>query len=500
MLAIRCQFLQGTYQASPPGQLPESEWPPHPGRLHAALVASGWAWGGDSFPNAAADALAWLEGQPAPAILAPPGSGAVRRSPTTYVPRNLTPKETVALRGHLRRGDHAAFQRGLGRVARTFPTRIVGDEPVWFVWPDSEPSPARARALERLAGELQYLGSSRSPVLGKVFVGSGGAAPWATEVGRESQTQTFVPAQRDNGQQDLRVAYSGLTETLVSNRETGSRAPLGPSVAYLRRSDAVDPAPVGEARSSGAFAAMTIKKRTGFGLTVSHTTTLTEAFRAACLAVAGDEAPAALHGHGDHPHAAYLALPNVGGRHSDGVVLGLGVAIPNNASKATREAIRAAVAGVDRLIVERGALKWGLDDVEPENAARTLQAQRWIGPARRWSTVTPVILDRHPKPSRGFSLEDALRLSFKNALLPEPSDEEIEVSSTPMLSGAVAPASHIRPTRLRGPALHVTVTFPSEVVGPVLVGRGRYLGLGLFAPIASPQRKATDEGLDRRRT
>ncbi|HEV7774179.1 MAG TPA: type I-U CRISPR-associated protein Csb2 [Conexibacter sp.] len=500
MLAIRCQFLQGTYQASPPGRLTESEWPPHPGRLHAALVASGWAWGGDSFPDEAADALAWFEEQPAPAILVPPGSGAVRRSPTTYVPRNLTPRETAGLIGHLRRGDHTPFQRGFGRVARTFPTRIVGDEPIWFVWPDAEPSPARARALERLAGELQYLGSSRSPVLGKVFLGPGDAIPWTTEVEQESRTQTFAPAQGGYGQRDLRVAYSGLAKTLVGNRETGSRAPLGPSVAYVRKSDAVDPTPVGEVRCSGAFAAMVIKKRTGFGLTVSHTTTLTEAFRAACLAVAGDEAPAALHGHGDHPHAAYLALPNVGGRHSDGVVLGLGVAIPNTASEATREAIRAAVAGVDQLIVERGALKWGLGDVKPENAARTLQAQRWMGPARRWSTVTPVILDRHPKPSRGFSLEDALRLSFKNALLPEPSDEGIEVSSTPMLSGAVAPASHIRPTRLRGPALHVTVTFPSEVVGPVLVGKGRYLGLGLFAPIASPQGEAADEGSGRRRT
>jgi CRISPR-associated protein Csb2 len=108
-----------------------------------------------------------------------------------------------------------------------------------------------------------------------------------------------------------------------------------------------------------------------------------------------------------------------------------------------------------------------------------------------------MILDRYPKPSRGFSLQDALRLSFRNALLPEPSDEEIRISSTPMLQGAVTPSAHIRPARLRGPALHATVTFADEVVGPVLVGKGRYLGLGLFAPVAGPRGGTGDENVAR---
>jgi CRISPR-associated protein Csb2 len=285
---------------------------------------------------------------------------------------------------------------------------------------------------------------------------------------------------------------------LAGNRDSGSKAPLGTTVTYGLKVESAEAAKLEERGLSGPFSALAIKRRGGFGLTVSHTASITEALRAACLSVAGDEAPAVLHGHGDHPHAAYVALPNVGGAHSDGVVLGLGVAIPNTATEAERETIRAAVAEVQRLSIERGAIGWKLRSVEPANAPWSLQAQRWMGPARRWSTVTPVILDRYPKPARGFSLEDALRLSFRNALLPEPSDEEIEISSSPMLSGAVAPAAHIRPARLRGPALHMTVTFPSEVVGPVLVGKGRYLGLGLFAPLADPKGKIADEDSTRR--
>ncbi len=496
MLAIRCQFLQGTYQASPPGRLRESEWPPHPGRLHAALVAAGWAWGGDSFPAEAADALSWLERQAPPSIAAAPGAGAIRRSPTTFVPRNFSPREVTALTGHLRAGRGASFQRNSGRVARTFPTRAVGDEPVWFIWPDAEPNPKRTRVLERLAGELQYLGSSRSPVVG---VALAGAAAEAASPGHSKEMEVFGPGQEGTERRDLRVAYPGLTATLVGSRDAAPPASLGASVAYSRGSDAAEAAQPHGSPRTGPFAALAIRRSSGFGLTVSHTVALTEAFRAACLSVAGDGAPAVLHGHDNHPHAAYLALPNVGGRHSDGVVLGLGVAIPQTASGAEREAIRAAVAGVTALNIGAGALEWQLTGTEPGDTPRTLQAQRWTGPARRWSTVTPVILDRHPKPSRGFSLEDALRLCFENALLPEPRKNGIKASPTPMLTGALAPCAHIRPPRLDGPALHVTVTFPFEVVGPVLAGKGRHFGLGLFAPLDEPRRSERRRGSTRRR-
>jgi len=497
MLAIRCQFLQGTYQASPPGQLTESEWPPHPCRLHAALVAAGWAWGGGAFPSQAAEALAWLESLPAPLILTPAGAGAIRRSPTTYVPRNFTSRETTALVGHLRAGRHANFQRGSGRVPRTFPTRVVGDEPVWFVWPKAEPSSAQKLALERLAGELQYLGSSRSPVLGMALAGEGDEQPWAAEHG--GPMMSFEPTRTGDGGRNLRVAYPGLTTALLSSRGAELRAPLGASATYRQQPEAA--AASSAIRQDGPFASLAIKRRrrADFGLTVSHVVTLTEAFRAACLSVAGDEAPAVLHGHGDHPHAAYLALPNVGGVHSDGVVLGLGVAIPATASETDRKAIRAAVAGVRHLNIGKGALKWTLKDIEPASAPRTLQAQRWIGPAKRWSTVTPVILDRHPKPAHGFSLDDALHLSFENAMLPQPVDGRFEASRTPSLGGSVAAVSHLRTPRLHGLALHITVTFPVEVVGPVLVGKGRHLGLGLFAPVPeryaeAANRSATDPG------
>jgi CRISPR-associated protein Csb2 len=509
MLAIRCQFLQGTYQASPPGRLGESEWPPHPARLHAALVAVGWALSDGEFPAEATEALGWLEEQPPPLVVAPPRSGAIRTSPTTFVPRNLTRAEVNALTGHL----HAtpprttAFQRESGRVSRTFPTRVVGDEPVWFVWPGAEAGPPHRAALERLVGNLQYLGSSRSPVVGASFAGSSEML-WEAM----GEAQTFEPVDyADSDGIHLRIASPGLTEKLLQNRDAGSQAPLAEMVAYRREPDqhtarsnagAVVGRDRGEKPHSveaepldrGPFTMLPPKRRAGFGLTLSHASTITAALRAACLAVAGDAAPAILHGHGEHPHAAFLALPNVGGQHSDGAILGVGIAVPNRADHISKEevnAVRAAFAGVDHLNVEQGSLRWQLTDVPAGDSPQNLQAQRWAGPARRWSTATPVILDRYPKANRGFSLEDAIKLAFRNALLPEPS-EGIEASPTPMLGGGVAPALHIRPERLRGLAMHITVAFPRRVLGPILVGKGRYLGLGLFAPLPERAESPTD--------
>jgi CRISPR-associated protein Csb2 len=473
MLAIRCQFLQGTYRASPPGRLSDSEWPPHPARLHIALTAAGWAWGGATFPEAAADALRWLERQPPPEVVVPLIDPPERTPATTFVPRNLSTREVSALHGHLRSGRLAAFQRGRGRVARVFPTRVVGDSPIWFVWPSAVPDGAVADALDRLAGELQYLGSSHSPVAGAAFVGDD------LDV-FEADGGTPLVANPSGSGGNLRVASVGLTDELIAGRFESRTAALGPTIPYGPKDDV---RPTERTPTRGPFESLLVAHRvSGLALTLSHAVALTEALRTACLSQAGDAAPAALHGHGAHPHAAFLALPNVGGAYSDGTVMGLAVALPQVTPAADREAIRTAFGRVTLLNVANGQLKWRIGAADGSDLPWALQAGRWIGPATRWATVTPVIPDRHPKPRRGFSLEDAISKSFENALLPRPA--KIEVWPAPLLSGALPANSHQRPGRLNGPATHVTVTFDERVVGPIAVGKGRYRGLGLFAPIS----------------
>ena len=457
MLAIRCQFLQGTYQAATPGRITEAEWPPHPARLHAALVAAGWSLHRESFPQDVRTALLWLEQQPPPAIAIPPFV-ATRSAPSVYVPRNPTPREASSVRGHLRAGRMTAARRESGRVDRVFPASVLGDEPVWFVWRRAEPPGEVRVSLDRALAAVQYLGSSRSPV--------------TCALGADPPDPGLVPVE-GQGSTALRAPYAGLTDALIASRGADARRHLSATVAYGR------PDEPAQSHTRGPFDTLVVlERKVGFGLSVEHAALLARALRAAALAQAGDKAPAILHGHGRNPHVAFLALPNVGHRHSTGEILGLAVAVPADASGEERAAIVAAVGRVRTLTIHEGVMPWELATFRGSPDRRTLDPVRWVGPARRWRTVTPIVLDRHAKGQE--PIEDVARLSFANALLPKP--VEIRLSSVPFLGGAVATGMHRGHGAPSGAMVHAEVAFAEPLRGPVLVGRGRYMGLGLFAP------------------
>ncbi len=465
MLAIRCQFLLGTYQAAAPGQTGHPEWPPHPARLHSALVAAGWALGGGSFPNRARAALEWLENAPPPALSVPAQIG-LRGSPDVYVPRNVTPRERSDVEGKMRRGEDPSRQ--IGRVSRRFPTSIPGDHPVFFVW-ETDPG-EHASALAQLAQEVAYLGSSRSPVC-------------CASV-NEPPAPTLVPV-TTNGTLALRVPADGFTDSLIANRYACPPPATGGLVPYRAASD---PEPTVE-NGSGPFGDLVILRLArGFPLTLLHAQLVAKALRSAVLAQAGDDAPAVLHGHGRNPHAAFLPLANVGHPASTGQILGVAVALPRDATEEERGAIVRATTAVKSLRVHRSLEPWALSPNAGTGTLKTLAPRRWVGPSRHWRTVTPVILDRFPKRGQEHSDHDALReaalISVEHALLPRP--RKLSVSRVAWTPGAIqAQAYEGDPPGLR---LHIDLHFEEPLRGPVLVGRGRYMGLGLFEPVADTTR------------
>jgi CRISPR-associated protein Csb2 len=128
------------------------------------------------------------------------------------------------------------------------------------------------------------------------------------------------------------------------------------------------------------------------------------------------------------------------------------------------------------------------ESLKPRSA---LLPRRWTGPARVWSSVTPVILDRHPKPHfrkdpLGWreSCMEILGGACARGGLPHPS--HINVTPYSPLTG-VPPAPEFKPPAPRHgrPArfhIHVTLCFDRHVLGPLLLGAGRFRGYGLFAP------------------
>jgi CRISPR-associated protein Csb2 len=217
------------------------------------------------------------------------------------------------------------------------------------------------------------------------------------------------------------------------------------------------------------------------------TVRFTEALRTAVLGSAGDDAPEALHGHraDGRPHVAFLALPDVGFEHSDGHLLGMAVAVPELAPEERQAVLRAllglrqpqtdgvaeiGVPGIGRveLVYQPGLVRpWG---ASPE---------RWRKGSRRWVSATPVVLDRYPK--RPSEVEAEILAGVRMVGLPEPVD--IQISTQPLQPGAVRLRPNDLPRRASGRLYrHVALTFDRVVHGPVLIGAGRYLGVGLLAP------------------
>ena len=218
---------------------------------------------------------------------------------------------------------------------------------------------------------------------------------------------------------------------------------------------------------------------------------LTVTLRQALISRIGAGVPAQVSGHGaeGRPHVAYLALEDAGHRHADGHVLGVALAVPRQMPAAEVDQVLAAAvdAPLPGLTIRRGqqiAVEYDPLRTTPSG----LVAERWTagprGGARRWVTVTPLMLDRHPR--RSHTLIAEVGQALARAGYPDPAG--VEVSPAAMTPGAVhRPRPHTIPAgRPRLPMIHARVTFRDPVAGPVLAGSMRYLGLGLFAPEPEP--------------
>jgi CRISPR-associated protein Csb2 len=100
-------------------------------------------------------------------------------------------------------------------------------------------------------------------------------------------------------------------------------------------------------------------------------------------------------------------------------------------------------------------------------------ADSLLGCSRVWKTITPYVVTRHAK---GAAATDALAVDVlaecRRLGLPEPSVESSNVRGAPGIG-------------LTG---NVTLLFKQSITGPILLGRTRYLGGGLFRAVEEPNR------------
>jgi CRISPR-associated protein Csb2 len=240
------------------------------------------------------------------------------------------------------------------------------------------------------------------------------------------------------------------------------------------------------------------------------------AMRCAMMSAWGDEIPAWLSGHEPDgapargPHMAVVPLAYAGDTWSDGCWFGVGIVLP--AAQAaqwlcmdtpTGFANRQQLLGVFRALAGDGGLvplrlgklgctRMRLVDAPERHETRSLHPSRYFVPSRRWSTVTPIALDRHPKgrDARGEAA-GIIAQACERIGLPLPSRVEVfkhpAVTGVPSAwppGGAPGWTAWARPGALAGrPLTHATVTFARPVRGPVILGAGRFFGLGLCLPL-----------------
>ncbi len=393
---------------------------------------------------------------------------------------------------------------GRTRQARHFAS--VAPEPARFglLWDVSLPE-RWVRPLSALASRVARVGHSSSLVHARVVTAIEGAA--------------FVPDPA--GSISLRVPRPGQLAALVAaHREHQGCEPRILPCGFLRYRHGDLPVAATPPRSAFGSDWIVFAREGGPAPGSLATPAIANALRGSLLRYAAQPPPLVLSGHEADgapttaPHAAFVPLPFVAAPHADGRVMGVALVLPRGLSEHERraalravgaweEAVRPSDADLDeppllRLVMGRaGELLLRRHAFGPP-ARAALDPATWVGPSRRWASATPLALDRHPgdldasghaaRAKAYAEAEESVRQACERIGLPR--CVGVDVLRSAVLPGsekpirfAPFPAGTGRTRRL---LVHARIAFDEPVEGPVLLGAGRHLGLGLFRPVDDP--------------
>ncbi|MEZ5786476.1 MAG: type I-U CRISPR-associated protein Csb2 [Xanthobacteraceae bacterium] len=533
-LVLEVEFLSGVSFAAigPDSRIPD--WPPQPDRVFSALVAT-WAAHGES--NEETEALEWLERLPPPRLLAP--GAEPRTAHIVYVPPNdyETPNSELRRLKWYRdflskgiipqeKGGHKKLwlqacnvmpdqRKRSGLKERNFPAARLHDSDhdhdnvVRLFWPDARPTEETIAALKRLAHDTAYVGHSAS--LTRCRFLSIDDAPIPSDA-KSPERRVY-----DGRLAELRDAYSVFQQSGGKRGRPNPGARVAPSPEQKRvrtnlfserwlilEHAAGDTGNMPDLRAC-ALVAKTLRD------------TLLCGYRRIALQ---DRIPEAISGHASDgsatraPHVAIIPLPFAGFPHADGHVMGFALVPPHGSALLDDEDFRRVLRSLAPVDEERERRVLTLKtkagtpsdrafsiDLSPtfEAGRRSLDPALYLGSARTFATVTPIALDRHLK-EKGEARQDEINAQIaaacRNIGLPEP--EEIVGDKHSAWEGAPSayPSGNSPawmrwrlPQSLASRQLtHAVFRFAAPVAGPVILGAGRFMGLGLCRPLDGERR------------
>ena len=472
-LLFEIEFLTGVCRAArePGDDMPD--WPPQPDRVFSALV-SAWATRGERSEERTA--LEWLEEQPAPAIHASDQTS--RTTPDVYVPPN-DPKASRAADTYIK-----VMPEQRPRQPRRFPVARPDDPVVMLAWPE-EPDPVVFDGLNAMARDVGYIGHSASLTRCRFILSSAvafrhpaGFARRRVYAGRLRELET---AHRANPvRPSIRPGAPNFAERFLTSELYGGWLVL----------EAVEGA-VPDIRAASLVCHLLRQ-------------TLMSGYRKAGR---GNSIPEEISGHTSegaptrHPHLAIMPMAFAGFPHADGRVFGFALIPPRGTTLDSIEGFRVAFERVapyrqdtERrvLTLEGPALNEPLRLAPaPDEGARrrSLSSAPYLKSSRVWASTTPIVLERHLKRKDEAEKRELVAQACEHAGLPRPNTDRIYVGkhsavdgmpSARPLAGEPPWAQWKTPKAISSrPLVHAVIDFGKEVRGPVLLGAGRFTGLGL---------------------
>lgn len=472
------------------------EWPPSPARLFQALVA-GVGLGGP-LGQRERDALTWLEEREPPLIGAP----AMRDGCTfrTYVPNN----DLDSVGGDLRRV-------GAIRTDKLVKPRLIDDGvPFLYAWisegvgEDESQAQATCDLAERLYqfgrgvdmawawGELlgdEEVEARLASYPGRIYRPSGGgngttlACPKAGSL--ESLEERYAASTKR-----FKTVGRGSTKQLFSQPPKPRFAPVAYESPPSRRVYELrerSPEPSFAVWPPARAARLVVLVRDG----------AVERLRRALTARSADIERVMVgrkpDGTDEGPTSSrvkIVPLPSIGHHHADRGIRRVLVEVPAECLLSAQD-VHWACSALEPLDTETGEV---LDLILTPAADENMLTHYGVGEdacSRVWRTVTPAALsgatrqrqDRHERVARQTRAATAVTQALRHAGVRERA-ELIRVQREPFEANGERAEEFASGTRFAKERLwHVEITFDAPLAGPLVIGDGRFLGLGVMAPV-----------------